>query len=135
MDAWEHTVHCGPEKFIEFRFLNKAKNLKNDNKDYNVVKMKIEIDVSTEDESTAEPWWLIIDPKQMMSPKASTVAIQMITGPFFSREEAENVLKSRRYNFSSRARVWCHSGCDTIQYKKKYREALAKNSIKKSDNN
>lgn len=84
---------------------------------------KIELEVSEEHEMTAEPWWMIVDPKQMMRPSAAFVAMNMITGPFFSREEAEKVLKSQRYNFGKHAVVWCASGCHTIQYKEKYREA------------
>ena len=64
--------------------------------------MKLEIEVSEETEATAEPWWLIIDPRQMLSLSCHTVA-SMITGPFFSREEAEDFLKRTRYNFSKRA--------------------------------
>jgi len=85
--------------------------------------LKIEIDVSEENEGTDSPWWLIVDPKQMMRPEAHTVAMSMITGPFFSREEAEDHLRSRRHAFSRRAVVWCHSGYWSRQYKEKYREA------------
>ncbi|GAG77415.1 unnamed protein product, partial [marine sediment metagenome] len=51
------------------------------------------------------------------------VAISMITGPFFSREEAQSYLDARRHNFSKKAEVWCLSGCYTDQYRIKYREA------------
>ena len=88
--------------------------------------MKIEIDVSDKNEGASEPWWVIVDPKQMMKPDPYHVMIGMITGPFFSREEAQSVLDRRRHNFSSRAVVYCSSGCDTIQYRKVYREAEAK---------
>lgn len=85
--------------------------------------MKIELDVSMENEGTAEPWWVIVDPKQMMKPCHFHVMIGMITGPFFSREEAQWVLTNRPHHFSPRAVVYCASGCDTIQYRKAYREA------------
>jgi len=85
--------------------------------------MKIEIEVSDDNEGTADPWWLIIDPKQMMSPDAGTVAMSMITGPFFSRKEATDELNSRRYAYSSRAVVWCSSGCYTTQYQLQCRKA------------
>lgn len=84
--------------------------------------MKIEIEVSSENEGTAEPWWLIVDPRQMMRPDCHTVA-GMIDGPFFSREEAEAYLEGHRYNYSNRAVVYCHSACHTLQYKQKYRQA------------
>jgi hypothetical protein len=88
--------------------------------------MKIEIDVSDKNEGTAEPWWVIVDPKQMMKPDPYYVMIGMITGPFFSREEADQVFKSRRHHYSDRAVVYCSSGCDTIQYRKVYRDAEKK---------
>jgi hypothetical protein len=59
--------------------------------------------------ATAYPYWLIIDPVQMMRPDAGTVS-SMITGPFLSREDAEEHLQARPHAFSDRAVVWCHSG-------------------------
>ena len=85
--------------------------------------MEIKIDVSMENEGTDSPWWVIVDPKQMMSPDPFMVMMSMVTGPFFSREEAALVLKSRRHHFSPRAVVYCASGCDTIQYREQYRKA------------
>lgn len=84
--------------------------------------MKFEIEVSGKNEGTAEPWWVIIDPRQMMRPDCHTVA-GMIEGPFFSQEEAETALKNRRYDYGPNAVVYCHSACNTIQYKQKYRES------------
>ena len=83
--------------------------------------MKIEIDISEDVEATASPYWLILDPKQNMGCDIYQLASQ-ITGPFFSREEAELVLKRRSHHYSDRARVFCHSGCYTYQYDKKCRE-------------
>ena len=90
--------------------------------------MEITLNVSEDAEGTAAPWWLIVDPKQMMKPDAAAVVMGMITGPFFSREEAEDVLKARRHHYSDRAVVWCHSGCCTREYKKAYEEASCKRS-------
>lgn len=87
--------------------------------------MKIELDVSTKNECTASPYWLIIDPRQMMSPDCHIVA-GMITGPFFSREEADLHLKVKRHRFSKRAVVYCHSGCDAYQYDSAYRNSERK---------
>lgn len=83
--------------------------------------MKIEIEVSEENECTSAPWWLIIDPRQNFSKGDDGVTniAFMITGPFFSREEAEGVLQRQRYNFGKGAKVWCHSGCHTVQYASK----------------
>jgi hypothetical protein len=85
--------------------------------------MKIEIEVSDKNEGTAEPWWVIVDPCQMMSPDPYRVMMNMVTGPFFSREEANQVLKSRSHHYSKRVVVYCASGCYSNQYKQKYREA------------
>ncbi len=60
-------------------------------------------------EATAYPYWMIIDPIQMMRPTLGGVA-SMVSGPFFSREEAENKLKAQRYNYTKRAAVYCCSG-------------------------
>jgi hypothetical protein len=88
--------------------------------------MTITIEVSDDNEATAEPWWVIVDPKQMMSPDPYSVMMGMITGPFFSREEASETLKARRHHYSPRAVVYCASGCYTTQYRKAYRDAEAK---------
>lgn len=82
---------------------------------------KIELNVSTKTEGTAYPWWAIIDPHQNMrcSPH---VAAGQITGPFFSREDAEEFLKSTRYNFGPRAVVYCLSGYKSKQYRDSFHE-------------
>ncbi len=77
--------------------------------------MKIELEVSEDCEGTRAPWWMILDPSQNMSCDPHWLA-SMITGPFFSREEAERCLKNRRHHYSDRAVVYCHSGCYTDQY-------------------
>lgn len=59
-------------------------------------------------EGTAYPWWMIIDPVQMMRPDVHSVA-RMITGPFFSRFAADQHLEAKRHRFSDRARVYCAS--------------------------
>ncbi len=81
--------------------------------------MKITLEVSEENEATSFPWWAIVEPRQNMSVDLSRAAGQ-ITGPFFSREEAEDELKATRYNYSKRAAVWCFSGC----YSRRYQEAV-----------
>lgn len=83
--------------------------------------MSLPLTVSTKHEGTAEPWWAIVDPKQNMRMDVHSSAMQ-VTGPFFSREEGEEVLARTRYNYSSRAVVYCMSGCYTDQYKKQYRQ-------------
>jgi len=75
-------------------------------------------------EGTEAPYWLIIDPFKMLQPSVDDVAV-MISGPFFSREEAEGHLDARRYAFSDRACVYCHSGHASTVYRKAWREAWA----------
>jgi hypothetical protein len=87
--------------------------------------VKITLEVSTHTEATASPWWLIIDPKQNFETGNQGVhnICSMITGPFFSREEAEESLAQRRHHYSKNAVVFCDSGCYTKQYDRAYREA------------
>jgi len=82
--------------------------------------MKIEIEVSELNESTRAPWWLIIDPQQSMSTgtDACYAIANMITGPFFSRKEAQDAMDRQRYNFGKNACVYCHSGHNSPQYEK-----------------
>jgi hypothetical protein len=75
---------------------------------------------SAEPESTSYPYWLILDPKQMLRIDPHYLA-GMITGPFFSREDAESFLKKTRYNFSKNAVVYCASGSYSDKYKNFYR--------------
>jgi len=84
--------------------------------------LKISLKVSGDNESTESPWWAIIDPIQNMDLNINMAASQ-ITGPFFSRAEAEDFLKATRYNFRKRACVYCFSGYYSHQYKWACREA------------
>ncbi len=86
--------------------------------------MKIEVDITGENEGTSYPYWLILDPSQNMRADIHDLACQ-ITGPFFSRATAEAHLKERRYEFSKRAAVYCKSG----YWAKPYVEAV--NAAKK----
>ena len=70
-----------------------------------------------DNESTESPYWLILDPRQNMGCDVHLLACQ-ITGPFFSREDAEIQLKRTSYNYSERARVYCLSGYHSEKYKK-----------------
>ena len=74
-------------------------------------------------EGTAEPYWLILDPSQNMSCDIYVLANQ-ITGPFFSRKDAQEHLENRAYAYSSKARVFCHSGYWSKKYKDYYREIM-----------
>ena len=84
--------------------------------------MKITLDVSHNNEATSAPFWLILDPKQNMDCDIFGLAGQ-ITGVFFSREKAESYLKAHRYNFTERAKVFCHSGCYSYEYANAYDKA------------
>ena len=78
--------------------------------------MKITLEVSEDNEATSYPWWVILDAGQNMSLDIRVLANQ-ITGPFFSRENAERHLQRSRYNFGKRARVYCMSGHNSLQYR------------------
>lgn len=66
-------------------------------------------------EATRAPYWMILDPVQNMGCDIHLLACQ-ITGPFFSRDDAESFLQRTRYNFSERARVYCLSGHNSAKY-------------------
>lgn len=72
-----------------------------------------QIKISNDHEGTASPYWVIIDPRQNFRTDIEGVynISNMITGPFFSRETAEEYLKKTRYNFGRNAIVFCMSGC------------------------
>lgn len=94
----------------------------------------------TDNESTSAPYWLIIDPTQLglkwddgdetiyaALDDENCKSIQnripsCITGPFFSRGDAEFHLKGRRYAFGDTAYVYCHSGHASQKYAKLCRE-------------
>jgi len=71
---------------------------------------------NSDNEGTESPYWLILDPKQNMRCDIHYLASQ-ITGPFFSRNDAETHLSNRRYNFSDKAKVYCLSGYWSEKYK------------------
>ena len=60
-------------------------------------------------ESTAAPWWAILDPGRGRGRRASDIA-GAITGPFLTREAAEDYLDDNRHNYGPSAAVWCLSG-------------------------
>ena len=68
--------------------------------------------ISDKNESTAYPFWIIIDPRQNFHTGNQGLhnIAGMTTGVWFSRESAEEYLKNHRYNFGENARVYCHSG-------------------------
>lgn len=86
---------------------------------------KITLMVSEKTESTSSPWWMIIDLRQNFGTGIQALhdIAGMITGPFFSREEAEDFLKATRYNFGKNAHVYCHSGHNSKQYHEAYKNA------------
>lgn len=91
--------------------------------------MKIELEVSEENESTASPWWVILDPS-LLHCEGDDNGIHniagMVTGPFFSREEAETELSSRRYDYGEHAVVYCCSGYWARQYRQACRNPVGK---------
>jgi len=78
-------------------------------------------------ECTDAPYWLIIDPGgRNIKTKGEEIA-HCITGPYFSREDAEEHLKNRRYHFGPRTIVWCASGCWSRKYKAAYKQLTTVN--------
>lgn len=96
-----------------------------------------------DNESTDSPYWLIIDPGPIRSrvedytdddgkvhqfdPNEHMEGLldaitSCITGPYFSREDAENHLSGRHYEFSKDAYVYCHSGYWSPKWKALCRE-------------
>jgi len=71
---------------------------------------------SADTEGTDSPYWLILDPEQNMKCDIFVMA-SGITGPFFSRKDAQAHLESRRYAFSEKAAVFCLSGYRSRKYK------------------
>ena len=70
-----------------------------------------------DNEATSAPYWLILDPSQNMRCNIHEMA-RGISGPFFCRNDAERYLKATRYNFSSRANVYCCSGHHSNKYER-----------------
>ncbi len=88
-------------------------------------------------EGTCSPYWLIIDPSAVTGflswqdgdetqyaaldeyniERCAENIPNCITGPFFSRQDAEAHLSARKYAFSSQAYVYCHSGYWSRKYK------------------
>lgn len=75
-------------------------------------------------ESTAYPYWIIIDPRQNFEVGKQGLhnIAGMITGIFFSREDAEDFLQRTRYNFGDNAKVYCHSGHNSEKWRRFYEE-------------
>lgn len=78
--------------------------------------MLIQLEVSEDNEATSYPYWLILDPCQNMRSDINHLAAQ-ITGPFFSRKEAQDFLDATRYNFGQKAKVYCKSGHSAAVYR------------------
>jgi len=99
--------------------------------------VKIEIEVSEKCEATAYPYWLIIDPKQNFWTDYQGLynIASMITGPFFSREEAEDWLLGHRYNYGRGAKVFCASGHNTIQYRNAFELSSSRCNNKAEESN
>jgi hypothetical protein len=79
---------------------------------------KIELEISDDNESTSYPWWVILRPVWATRKRLSSADVSnAVEGPFFSREEAQVELDSRRYYYGKQAVVWCLSGCNSSQYR------------------
>jgi hypothetical protein len=78
---------------------------------------------SADNEGTAAPYWLILNPRQNMNCDIHDLAYQ-ITGPYFSRTDAENYFNAHRHNFGKNAHVYCLSGCYSYKYSEFYKRVI-----------
>ena len=69
------------------------------------------------DGMTAEPFYVIIDPGQIMKPDCYSTSGQ-VSGLFFSRKAAQDYLKARRHHFSDRAVTFAMSGHHSRAWKR-----------------
>src|SRR5690606_23799366 len=67
----------------------------------------------TDNEFTGHPWWAIVK-------KASFGRLEILEGPYFSREAAEKHRKARIYEYGEKSFVYCFSA----YYSREYRELL-----------
>ena len=67
-------------------------------------------------ESTAAPWWVIVDPRLVDPEDVRRTLPAAFKGPFFSRPVAESYLKACRNEFSEEAFVYCKSGSCSDAY-------------------
>lgn len=85
------------------------------------------IHIEGDNEATSYPWWIIIDPRQQLVPARDMIhhVASQVTGPFFSRQEAQEYLDNHRYNYGKHVGVYCMSGhksasfrqaCDTANW-------------------
>jgi hypothetical protein len=61
-------------------------------------------------EATAHPWWGIVR-------RAGLGRYDLMSGPFFSREAAEELRSVRIYHYGEKSLVYCFSGHESWQYK------------------
>ena len=70
----------------------------------------------TDNEITAHPWWCVVR-------NGSFGRMVVLEGPFFSREQATQLLEARRYEYGAKAYVYCFSGHRSWHYRD-LREAI-----------
>lgn len=71
---------------------------------------------SADNEGTAAPYWLIIDPECMVDTSNIHEIAYGISGPFFSRFDAEEYLKNKAHRYSNKTKVYCCSGHTSRKY-------------------
>lgn len=73
-----------------------------------------------ETEATDSPWWVIIKPRGMIH-SASDISSRL-TGPFFSRQDAQDHVNARKHAFNDKTEIWCLSGYWSRKFKLMYRD-------------
>ncbi len=71
---------------------------------------------SADNEGTAAPYWLIIDPDCVVDSSDVRSLAASISGPFFSRFDADEYLKNKAHRYSKDAKVYCCSGHASRKY-------------------
>lgn len=61
-------------------------------------------------EATEHPWWAILDTTDPIRKGAIHQLANAVTGPFFSRESAQQALDNARHRYGDKAEVYCFSG-------------------------
>jgi hypothetical protein len=99
-------------------FTNQAEQIEQLEKENHVLKSILAIgEFSSEQcDFTADPFWIIIIPRQIMKKDPEAIAHCLAHGVWFSRELAQKHLDSRRYEYGDNAIVYGMSGCYSQQY-------------------
>lgn len=89
-----------------------------------LVKRLAEVAHAENNEATAAPYWMILNPRQMLKPTIGNVG-SMLVGPFFSRKDATDYMNATRYRYGPHVGVFCCSGGNSEKFVGLYRASMA----------